>query len=154
MLFLVRQVANRTPTLPRHVLVLCELPTPRVIRAIKECLPSSFNVQVLPWAPEIELANRLAVTPADELVANTTRLHVALSPQTVRVCVCVDPSRNTEHVRSSVELLRQVRVLRSCLWREIAKGLRGKDLLSLNWAQDGQTRVTFVLRVSQRVPLL
>ena len=85
----VRQVANWTTTLPRHVVVLCELPTPRVIRAITECLPSSFNVQVLPWAPEIELATRLRVTPADELVAldaaNTTQLHVAVSPPTVRV---------------------------------------------------------------------
>ena len=85
----VRQVANWTTTLPQHVVVLCELPTPRVILEIKECLPSSFNVQVLPWAPEIELATRLRVTPASELVAldasNTTQLHVAVSSQTVRV---------------------------------------------------------------------
>ena len=85
----VRQVAGRTATLPRHVVVLCELPTPRVIRAIKKCLPSSFNVEVLLSSPEIELAIRLAVTPAGELVAldvaSTTRLHVAISPQTVRV---------------------------------------------------------------------
>ena len=44
-------------------------------------------------------------------------------------------SINAEHVRSSVELLRQVRVLLSRLWREFAKGLHGEDLLSLNWTQ-------------------
>ena len=81
--------AKKKQILSRHVIVLCKLSTPRVIRAIKECLPSSFNVQVLPWAPEIELATRLAGTPADELVAlgaaNTTRFHVAVSPHTIRV---------------------------------------------------------------------
>ena len=85
----VRQVANRTTTLPRHVVVLCEFRTPFVIRAIEECLPSSFHAEVVAWAPEIELGIRLAVTPVDELaaldVAKTKTLHVTVSPQTVRV---------------------------------------------------------------------